>query len=132
MSLLAEASLVPASANTALSDFETTPGLAQEPSIFVAVPGPQTIVTPPAAYSRGAVLGFVTFFSAIAFVIAPNLNKGCGLVDVIAAGGITSVTIAPTSTPSSAWDFLINSLAFNQNITSIINPPPPRPPPWRD
>jgi PEP-CTERM motif len=55
--------------------------------------------------------------------IAPNFNSGYGLVDLVDAGGITSVTIAPVGAPS-AWDFLIDTVAFNQSITSIPTPPP--------
>jgi hypothetical protein len=56
--------------------------------------------------------------------IAPNFNSGYGLTDLVNPGGITSVTIAPTGAPT-AWDFLIDTVAFNQNITSVVNPPPP-------
>ena len=188
-----------------LINFETTPNIATGPSIYVAVPGPQTIVTAPATFSGGVVLGFATFFPAIAFAtipnvygsanfgnglsetmtiainplfattevsfalfngetfnqsyavnafngvglvatqtlnsIAPNFNSGFGLVDLINLGGITSVTIAPIGAPA-LWDFLIDTVAFNQNITSVINvplppvvpppanqPPPNQPPP---
>ena len=164
------------------------PGTAQGPSIYVAVPGPQTIVTTPATFSGGVVLGFATFFPAIAFAtvpnvygsadfgnnlaalltiaidpaftttevsfalfngetfnqtylvqafngttlvasqtltnVAPNFNSGYGIVDLIDLGGITSVTIAPTGAPS-AWDFLIDTVAFNQSITTVVNAPPP-------
>src|SRR4051794_39531642 len=44
-----------------------------------------------------------------------------GLVDLISAGGISRVTVAPTGSPS-AWDFLIDTVAFNQSVTSIVNP----------
>ena len=179
--------MAPAQATTALINFETTPVLARGPSIFVAVPAAQTIVSEPATFSGGVVLGFATFFPAIAFAtppnvygtadfgnklakqltidinplfattevsfalfngevfnqtyivnafkgatlvasqtlpsISPNFVSGYGLVDVISAGGITSVTIAPTGAPA-VWDFLIDSVAFNQSIGSIINPPP--------
>lgn len=175
-------------AATALVNFETAPTLPAGPNIFVAVPGPQTIVTAPATFSGGVVLGFATFFPAIAFAtppnvygtadfgnrlgrelvidmdpafattevsfalfngevfnqnylvsafngaslvasqtltsLAPNFNSGYGLVDVVAAQGITKVTIAPTGSPA-AWDFLIDTVAFNQNITSLIIAPPP-------
>jgi PEP-CTERM motif len=186
MVLMAEA----ASAQTtpALVNFETVPALAAGPSIFVAVPGPQTVSTTPATFSGGVVLGSATFFPAIAFAtvpnvygtadfgnglaraltisinpsfsttevsfalfngevfnesylvqafnganlvasqtlnsIAPNFNSGYGLVDLVAVGGITKVTIAPT-TQRPVWDFLIDSVAFNQNIGTIIPPPPP-------
>jgi hypothetical protein len=177
-----------ASATTAVVDFESTPPISTGPSIYIAVPGPQTITTAPATFSGGVVLGFATFFPAIAFAtppnvygtadfgnglpeqlsiaidptftttevsfalfngetfnqtytvdafnganlvasqtltnMAPNFNSGYGLVDLVAPGGITSVTIVPTGAPS-AWDFLIDTVAFNQSITSVINSPPP-------
>jgi hypothetical protein len=56
--------------------------------------------------------------------VAPNFNSGYGLIDLNSLGGITSVKIAPTGAPA-VWDFLIDTVAFNQNITSIVNPPPP-------
>jgi PEP-CTERM motif len=178
----------PAGAVTALVDFETNPALPTAPSIYVAVPGPQTIVTAPATFSGGVTLGFATFFPAISFAtapnvygtadfgnglaralsidmapaftttevsfalfngetfnqtysvnafkgttlvanqtltnMAPNFNSGYGLVDLVSAGGITSVTIAPTGAPS-AWDFLIDTVGFNQNIATNPNAPPP-------
>jgi hypothetical protein len=49
------------------------PATKQGPSIYVAVPGPQTIVTTPASFSGGVVLGFATFFPAIAFATVPNV-----------------------------------------------------------
>ena len=63
----------PAHAATALVDFETNPALAAGPNIFVALPGPQTIVTAPATFTGGVVLGFATFFPAIAFATVPNV-----------------------------------------------------------
>ena len=178
--------LLHASAVPALVNFDppTTP---LGPSIYVAVPGPQNIVTTPASFSGGVVLGFATFFPAISFAtapnvygsadfgnhlsnaltiaidpaftttevsfalfngetfnqsynvdafngaslvasqtlnIAPNFNAGYGLIDLNNLGGITSVTIAPAGAPA-VWDFLIDTVAFNQNVTSIVNPPPP-------
>ena len=56
--------------------------------------------------------------------VAPNFNSGYGLIDLISAAGITSVTIAPSGTPA-AWDFVIDTVAFNQSLTSLPNPPPP-------
>lgn len=164
------------------------PSVAQGPSIYVASPGPQNIVTTPATFSGGVALGFATFFPAIAFAtppnvygtadfgnhlsntltisvdpaftttevsfalfngetfnqsyavdafngtilvanqtltnVAPNFNSGYGLVDLNSLAGITSVVIAPTGTPA-AWDFLIDTVAFNQSITSVVNSPPP-------
>jgi len=164
------------------------PGFSQGPSIYVAVPGPQTISTTPATFSGGVVLGFATFFPAIAFAtapnvygsadvgnnlsssltisidptfttnevsfalfngetfnqsytvdafdgaslvasqtltnVAPNFNSGYGLIDLNSLAGITSVTITPTGAPP-VWDFLIDTVAFNQSITSVVNAPPP-------
>ena len=164
------------------------PGLPQGPSIYIAVPGPQTITTTPATFSGGVALGFATFFPAISFAtapnvygtadfgnrlsnsltiaidpaflttevsfalfdgetfnqsysvnafngttvvanqtltnVAPNFNSGYGLIDLTSLAGITSVTIAPTGSPA-AWDFLIDTVAFNQSITSVVNAPPP-------
>ena len=189
----------PASATVALVDFETTPGLPTGPSIYIAVPAAQTIITAPATFTGGVVLGFATFFPAIAYATAPNVygtanfgnglpetltiainptfattevsfalfngetfnqtytvnafngasivatqtlinvspnfNSGFGLVDLNYAPGITSVTIVPTGAPA-AWDFLIDTVAFNQSITTVIPvtlppavPPPIVPPP---
>jgi hypothetical protein len=56
--------------------------------------------------------------------VAPNFNSGYGLIDLHNLGGITSVTITPTGAPK-VWDYLIDAVAFNQSITSIVNPPPP-------
>jgi hypothetical protein len=188
ISLLGAADLASAQTTTALINFETSPALPQGPSIYVAVPAPQTIVTTPAVFSGGVVLGLATFFPAIAFAsapnvygtadfgnglareltittnpgfattevsfalfngetfaesyvvtafnganvvasqtlskIAPNFNSGYGLVDVVAVIGITSVTIAP-ATQGAVWDFLIDAVGFNQNIGTVIPPPPP-------
>lgn len=171
----------------ALVNFDP-PNSPQGPSIYVAVPGPQTITTTPAVFTGGVLLGFATFFPAIAFAsapnvygtadfgnrlakqltidinpaymttevsfalfngetfsqsyvvnayngsavvasqtlsnIAPNFNSGYALADVLSLSGITQVTIAPVGSPS-VWDFLIDSVAFNQNITSVITGPPP-------
>ena len=184
---VAGAGVLHAAAIPALVNFDP-PGFSLGPSIYVAVPGPQTIVTTPATFSGGVILGFATFFPAISFAtvpnvygsadfgnhlsnaltiaidpaftttevsfalfngetfnqsysidafngtnlvanqtltnVAPNFNSGYGLIDLSSLGGITSVTIAPTGAPA-VWDFLIDTVAFNQSITSIVNPPPP-------
>src|SRR5450432_3762297 len=49
------------------------PNFSQGPSIYVAVPGPQTIVTTPATFEGGVILGFATFFPAISFATVPNV-----------------------------------------------------------
>jgi len=187
--LVAAAGISHAATIPALVNFDP-PGSSQGPSIYVAVPGPQTIVTTPATFSGGVVLGFATFFPAISFAtvpnvygsadfgnnlstaltitinpaftttevsfalfngetfnqsytvnafngttlaasqtlnnVAPNFNSGYGLIDLNSFGGITSVTIAPTGAPA-VWDFLIDTVAFNQNITSVIPPPVTQP-----
>ena len=187
MAALAGGGATVASAATAVVDFDP-PGLAQGPSIYVAVPAQQTVDTAPAVFSGGVVLGLATFFPAIVFAttpnvygtadfgnglaqaltidikpgflttevsfalfngetfkqsylvtamnganvvasqtlsnILPNFNSGYALADVISPGGITSVTINAINPPG-AWDFLIDTVAFNQNIATVLNLPPP-------
>jgi hypothetical protein len=86
----------PASAVTALVDFETSPSLSTGPSIYVAVPGPQTISTTPATFAGGVVLGFATFFPAISFATPPNVygsaDFGNGLSNAM------TIAINPTFT----------------------------------
>jgi hypothetical protein len=62
--------------------------------------------------------------------ILPNFNSGYALVDVIASGGMTRLTIEAVNPPG-AWDFLIDTVAFNQNIIDVFPnmPPPPVYPP---
>ena len=70
------------------------------------------------SYSVQAFNGASLVASQTLSSIAPNFNSGYGLVDIIALGGISRVTITPI------WDFLIDTVAFNQSILSITNPPP--------
>lgn len=56
--------------------------------------------------------------------IAPNFNSGYGIADVVSNTGITKVTIDATGAPP-AWDFLIDDVAFNQSLTSVITTPLP-------
>lgn len=169
-------------------NFETNPVLALAPSIYVAVPGPQTFTTPEAVFSGGVALGFATFFPAISFATVPNVYgtadfgnrlarslsidinpafattevsfvlfngevfsqtyqvnafngaalvasqtllkipanffSGYAIVDLISGAGITHVDIAPTGAPS-VWDFLIDTVNFNQSIVPGSPPPPP-------
>ncbi len=185
--LTAGSAISPASAATALVTFDP-PATLTGPSIYVAVPGPQTITTAPATFTGGVALGFATFFPAIAFATAPNVygtanfgnglsktltmdidpaftttevsfalfngetfaqsytvdayngttlvasqtlsnlaanfQSGYGLIDLVNAGGITKVNTYAVGTPG-VWDFLIDTVAFNQNITSVVNAPPP-------
>lgn len=185
----AAASVAPAFAqSTAFIDFETHPVIAQGPSIYIAVPGPQTIVTPTATFSGGVVLGLATFFPAISFAsspnvygtadfgnglsrtltidlnaanqvnqvsfalfngetfnqsyqvdafngstllatqtlasVAPNFNSGYGIIDLSSTTNITQVTINAVGNPA-AWDFLIDDVAINQSLTSVITSPLP-------
>jgi hypothetical protein len=57
--------------------------------------------------------------------VAPNFNSGYGIID-ISAPNITKVTITPDGNPT-AYDFLIDTVAFNQSITQVVNAPPPPP-----
>jgi len=189
--------------STALVNFDP-PGTAQGPSIFVAVPAIQNIVTAPATFGGGVVLGLATFFPAIQFAtgpnvygtadfgnnlgkaltidinptfgdvnrvsfalfngetytesylvsafngtslvasqtmanILPNFNSGYAIADLSTTSTpITKVTIAPTTNAHTTWDFLIDTVTFNQSITSVVPVPvyvpqtpntPPAPPP---
>jgi hypothetical protein len=189
LTAIAAASAAPVYAQiTSFIDFETNPAIAQGPSIFIAVPGPQTIVTPVATFSGGVVLGLATFFPAIAFAsspnvygtadfgnnlsrtltidlnpttqvnqvsfalfngetfnqsyqvdafngsalvatqtlasVAPNFNSGYGVIDLKSTTNITQVTINAVGNPA-AWDFLIDDVAINQSLTSVITTPLP-------
>jgi hypothetical protein len=60
--------------------------------------------------------------------LASNFNSGYGLVDLQFAN-ITKVSIAAVGNPA-IWDFLIDSVAFNQSVAQgISNGPPPLIPP---
>lgn len=56
--------------------------------------------------------------------ILPNFNSGFALVDLQVASGISKAVISADGAPS-IWDFLIDTVAFNQNITSVVNVPAP-------
>ena len=176
-----------AHAATAFVDFESSPNLPQGPSIYVAVPGIQTIAAGPATFDGGVVLGLATFFPAISFAsspnvygtadfgnglartltidinpafattqvsfalfngetfnqsytarafdgaslvasqtladVAPNFSSGYGVID-LSATRITRVTIDADGAPA-AYDFLIDDVAFNQSLTSVITTPLP-------
>jgi hypothetical protein len=181
----------PAGATVAVTNFDP-PTVKQGPSTYVAAGARQTIVTTPATFTGGVVLGFATFFPAISFATAPNVygtadfgnnlatslniginsgfatsevsfalfngetfgqsytatafdgttavasqtlvniaanfNAGYGLIDLTSAN-ITSVSITPLGAPS-VWDFLIDTVAFNQTVQQgVTNLPPPNSPP---
>ena len=105
----------PVNAATALVDFETNPSIPTGPSIYVAVPGPQTISTTAATFSGGVVLGFATFFPAIAFASKPNVygsaNFGNRLSETM------SIAINPAFTTTEVSFALFNGETFNQSYT---------------
>lgn len=113
--LVAASGVSPAKAATALVDFETIPPLSAGPSIYVAVPGPQTITTAPATFSGGVVLGFATFFPAISFATPPNVygtaNFGNGLPEQL------TIAINPAFTTTELSFALFNGEVFNQSYT---------------
>lgn len=55
--------------------------------------------------------------------ILANFNSGFALVDLLAPGGISKAVISADGAPT-VWDFLIDTVAFNQNITSVVTIPP--------
>ena len=99
---------------TALVNFDP-PGVPQGPSIYVAVPGPQTISTTPATFSGGVVLGFATFFPAISFATTPNVygsaNFGNNLSNAL------TITTDPAFTTTEVSFALFNGETFNQSYT---------------
>jgi len=180
-----------AAATTALVTFDPSQGVAQGPSTYVAAGAQQTINTTPATFTGGVVLGFATFFPAIAFATAPNVygtadfgvglsktlniavkpgfqtsevsfalfngetfaqtyqafaydgttlvasqtlpslsanfNSGWGTVDLKAAN-ITNLVVQAAGQPS-VFDFLIDTVAFNQSLSQSVLPTPVTPPP---
>lgn len=179
-------------ATVAVVNFDP-PNTPQGPSTYVAAGPMQTITTTPATFTGGVVLGFATFFPAIAYAspsnvygtadfgqnlghsldinitpgftasevsfalfngetfaqtyeaiaydgstvvatktiqnIPANFNSGYATVDLLAPN-ITKVVIAPTGAPS-IFDFLIDTVAFNETVQQAVNngPPPVTPPP---
>lgn len=101
-----------AQATVGLVNFDppTTP---QGPSIYVAVPGPQTIVTPEATFSGGVVLGLATFFPAIQYATIPNVY---GTAD-FGHGLATALTIAinPNFVTTELSFALFNGETFRQS-----------------
>jgi hypothetical protein len=75
------------------------------------------------AYNGGTAVGSQTLSN-----VAANFNSGYGVID-LKASNITSVVIAPKGAPS-VWDFLIDTVAFNQTVQQgVTNSPPPVTPP---
>jgi hypothetical protein len=185
------ATLQPAAATTALVTFDPGQGFAQGPSTYVAAGAQQTLTTTPATFTGGVILGFATFFPAIAYATAPNVygtadfgaglskllsinvnsgfatnevsfalfngetfaqsyeaiayngssvvakqtlsnlaanfNAGWGTVD-LKASNITNVTISAVGQPN-VFDFLIDTVSFNQSISTAVLPTPVTAPP---
>lgn len=105
----------PARATIATVNFESLPVLATGPSIFVAVPSPQTITTPQATFTGGVVLGFATFFPAISFATPPNVygtaNFGNGLPEQL------SIAIDPAFIATEVSFALFNGETFFQTYS---------------
>ena len=105
----------PVVAATALVDFETAPSIATGPSIYVAVPGPQTISAAPATFTGGVVLGFATFFPAISAATPPNVygtaDFGNGLSRTL------SIAIDPAFATTEVSFALFNGETFTQTYS---------------
>src|SRR5664279_595556 len=104
-----------AAAIPALVNFDP-PGSAQGPSIYVAVPGPQTIVTTPATFSGGVVLGFATFFPAISFATTPNVYGSADFGNRLS--NALTIAIDPAFTTTEVSFALFNGETFNQSYTA--------------
>ena len=81
------------------------------------------------SYTATAFNGTTAVASQTLFNIPANFNAGYGVVDLNAAS-ITSVSISAVGAPS-VWDFLIDTVAFNQTLQQGVAslPPPLTPPP---
>jgi PEP-CTERM motif len=75
------------------------------------------------SYTARAFNGSTLVASQTLANVAPNFNSGYGIVDVTAPN-ITRVTIDADGAPA-AYDFLIDDVAFNQSLTSVITSPLP-------
>ncbi len=114
LTAIAAASAAPVYAQiTSFIDFETNPAIAQGPSIFIAVPGPQTIVTPVATFSGGVVLGLATFFPAIAFASSPNVYGTADFGNNLSR--TLTIDLNPTTQVNQVSFALFNGETFNQS-----------------
>ncbi len=68
------------------------------------------------AYSGATLVGTQSFTN-----LPSNGASGYGLVDLLASD-ITKVTITPTDI--SSWDFVIDTVAFNESVDTAVNPVP--------
>src|SRR5664279_6431759 len=101
-----------AAAIPALVNFDP-PGFPQGPSIYVAVPGPQTLVTTPATFSGGVNLGFATFFPAISFATIPNVYGSANFGNQLS--NMLTIAIDPAFTTTEVSFALFNGETFNQS-----------------
>jgi hypothetical protein len=100
---------------------DVTPGFAATEVSFALFNGETFLQT----YQVNAFNGSSLVASQTIAYILPNYNSGFALADVASAAGITSVTINAVNPPG-AFDFLIDTVAFNQSITTVVpNAPPP-------
>src|SRR5215471_19048703 len=105
-----------ASAIPTLVNFDP-PGTPAGPSIYVAVPGPQNIVTTPAVFSGGVILGDATFFPAISFATAPNVYGSADFGNHLSKA--LTIAIDPAFTTTEVSFALFNGETFNQSY--IVN-----------
>jgi hypothetical protein len=103
-------------AATAFVDFETTPNLPQGPSIYVAVPGIQTIDAGPATFDGGVVLGLATFFPAISFASSPNVYGTADFGNNLAR--TLTIDVSPSFITTQVSFALFNGETFNQSYTA--------------
>jgi hypothetical protein len=86
--------------------------------------------TVPVSYIATAFNGSTSVASQTFTNIPSNAGAdGFALVDLINAGGITSVQVTPLGAPSS-FDFLIDTVAFNESVQTAINGAVPEPSTW--
>jgi hypothetical protein len=108
-----------ASATTYVVNFDP-PAFATGPSVFVqASPSPQTIVTTPATFTGGVILGDATAFPAIVFATAPNVygtaDFGNGLSETL------SVAINPSVTINEVSFALFNGTSQQSYVATAFN-----------
>ena len=114
--LVGTAAATAAHAELSFVDFETNPGLAQGPSIFVAVPGVQTISTAPATFGGGVVLGLATFFPAISFASSPNVYGTADFGNHLSR--TLTIDIQPNFITTQVSFALFNGETFQQSYTA--------------
>ncbi|MEO6982999.1 MAG: PEP-CTERM sorting domain-containing protein [Edaphobacter sp.] len=82
-------------------------------------------LTSPQSYFVNAYNGATLVASQNFPSIPANSASGYALADLLASS-ITSVTITPTDI-SGGWDFLLDTVAFNESIDQAVNPTVPEP-----